>query len=421
MNQETETETETNLYDKYPSLSLRKYRFHVLSLPHTVTHEEYCACAFTMKVLKFCTMMKKRGHYIIHYGHEDSVVDCDEHVTLITNDDLQISYGSYDWKKEFFKNDTSDHCHKEFNNRGEIEVLKRIKDKDFVLPCWGVGTYQICEAVKKDNKAFVVEPGIGYNNPWCDFRIYESYAVLHHTMGLQQSHKPSWYHAVIPNYFKLEDFDYNDNKKDYYLYLGRISPCKGVNIAIQVIEKIGGKLIIAGQGDPCVNLGLQKLPDCVEYIGYAGIDKRKKLMKNAKALFLLSDYVEPFGGTAVEAMMSGTPVIVSDWGAFAETVIHGVTGYRCRSFEHICWAAKNISNIQPKVCREWAIKNYSCAKVSTMYEEFFTQVYNIWDKGWYQENNNRTNLDWLYKEIPISEKIEEHIDMDGDNQTELIR
>ena len=79
---------EEELYNKFPSLSKQKYRFHVLSLPHTVTTKEYCACAYTMKVLKFCTMMKKRGHYIIHYGHEDSVVDCDEHVTLITNDDM---------------------------------------------------------------------------------------------------------------------------------------------------------------------------------------------------------------------------------------------------------------------------------------------------------------------------------------------
>jgi hypothetical protein len=63
-------------------------RFHCLGLPHTVTNIDYVGCAYTQKVLKFCKMMKDRGHYIIHYGHKDSVVDADEHVTLLDNDDL---------------------------------------------------------------------------------------------------------------------------------------------------------------------------------------------------------------------------------------------------------------------------------------------------------------------------------------------
>ena len=90
-------------------------RFHCLGLPHTVTNKEYNACAFAQKVLKFCKMMAPY-HEVFHYGHEDSVVECKEHITLLTNKDLEICYGTYDWKKKFFKFACDDHSHKKFND-----------------------------------------------------------------------------------------------------------------------------------------------------------------------------------------------------------------------------------------------------------------------------------------------------------------
>lgn len=381
-----------------------KYVFHVLSLPHTVTTPEYNACAYTMKVLKFCKMMKERGHYIIHYGHKDSIVECDEMVALLDNDDLKQAYGSYDWKKNFFVHNCSDHCHMKFNRQGIVEVSKRIKKTDFVLPFWGKGHLPIVEYVKNNKLGTVVEPGIGYHDSFCDFRVFESWAIAHHTWGLQNIYKPSWYQVVIPNYFDPEEFEYSSEKEDYYLCLGRIIPCKGVHIAIQATAKLGKRLVIAGQGDIAENLGYDdkdnKIPSNVEYVGYADVEKRKKLMSKAKAVFLLSDYVEPFGGVAVEAMLSGTPVIVPPWGVYNETVLHGITGYRVSTFEHITWAIENIDKIKPINCREWALNNYSLDKVSKMYEEYFYQLSNLQRKGWYEPNPARTELDWNHRTYP---------------------
>jgi len=373
-------------------------RFHVLGVPHTVTRKDYSACAFTQKAFKFCKMMRKRGHFIIHYGHNESEADCDEQVSITDNELFEKSYGHYDWKKELFKHNTGDLCNKTFCERAIVEVGKRKKPNDILLMFWGIGHDSIAKA---HPDMISVEPGIGcYNRPCGQFNIYESYAVMNQIYG-QEKWEPKWFDAVIPNYFDLDDFEFRAKPGDYFMYLGRIIESKGIGIAVEIAKRTGLKLKVAGQGDFKEQLGFDPPPH-VEVVGYLEPAERDDMLRGARALLAPTHYNEPFGGVTIEALLCGTPIITSDWGAFSENNLHGITGYRCRTIEQFEWAAKNIDKIDRRVCREWAAKNFSLERVALMYEEYFTSLLPVYTgDGFYQRNPGRTELDWLKRDFSM--------------------
>jgi hypothetical protein len=226
---------------------------------------------------------------------------------------------------------------------------------------------------------------------------------MHFIYGLTGQHNGSWYDAVIPNYFDPADFSYQPDKEDYALYIGRLVKRKGVEVAVQVTRELGIPLVIAGQGSLKNEVeGLDIQEPHVEFVGSVGPKQRCELMGGAQMAFAPTYYIEPFGGVAVEAQLCGTPVLTTDWGAFSETILHGVTGYRCRTFDDFCWAADNAHRIKPGDCRYWALQNYSMNRIQWMFQEFFTKVADIGRGGWYEPHPERTDLDWLRKDYLAS-------------------
>ena len=381
------------------------YRFHILAVPHTITTREYSACAFTQKIVKLCKMLKARGHTVIHYGHEDSRVECDEHVTVTKRYDLYKSYGDHDWRKNGFPPYRfDDHVYNVFFAKTIAAVEKRKQPGDFLLCPFGASHKPVADA---HPDMIVCEPGIGYpDGGFAKFRVFESYAVMHAYLGqsvVASASNEKWYDAVIPNYFDLDDFEFSAEKDDYFLFVGRINSGKGVHIALQIVESIGGRLIIAGAGSLSGSETRTQRPvsEYAELVGVVGPEERKRLMSRAKATLAPSTFLEPFCGVQIESMLSGTPVISTDWGAFAEYNLHGVTGYRCRTFEQFVWAARNVAALSPHACRSWAERNFSLDRVGEMYDEYFYSVHNIFGgKGWYEENPERHQLDWLERRYP---------------------
>ena len=191
-------------------------------------------------------MMTALGHEVIHYGHEDSDLST-EHVTVTNNKILEATLDPTIGAITFSSlTQTISHT-----VRSTPMLLKRLVSGSSSMTfysLWGAGHRPICDA---HPDLIVVEPGIGYaDGHWADWKIFESYAILHAYQGLSSvgTCKQNWYDVVIPNYFDLNDFEYApETKEDYFLFMGRVYPGKGVDIAIDVTRHIGAKLIVAGQ------------------------------------------------------------------------------------------------------------------------------------------------------------------------------
>lgn len=372
---------------------MKKFRFHVIALPHTQTNKSYSACAFTQKVLKFVQMMSSLGHEVYHYGTENNATKelCTEDVVVLSEAEQEHFFGPHD-PNQLYTLDWSGRAEywQVFNERVVAAIKARKKQKDFVCIIFGTLQQPIAQAVGDD--VLSVEYGIGYNGTFAKYRVFESYSHMHRIWGQQNPHQDmdgKFYDCVIPNYFDPTDYPFKAQKSDYFLYLGRMVQRKGMQIAVDTCNQLGAKLILAGQGAKqdgnkitCTDGNVYE-GENLEYVGCVMGEQRAKLFQEARAVFTPTTYVEPFGGVAVEAQLAGTPAITTDFGAFPETVEHGKTGFRCRTLDQFIWAARHVCELDPQYIHQRAVANYSMDRIRWLYQTYFEQLHDLWGAGWY--------------------------------------
>ncbi len=382
------------------------FRFHVVALPHTISgHPDFSACAYTGKVSRWVHMMRSLGHEVFHYGAEGSDVDATEHITIITQEEQRHFFGELDREKLFtVKWDPTQMYWQLTNKRAAEAINARKQRKDFVCLVGGTCHKPLADAVG-ELEVIICEPFVGYYGISTKYRVFETYTHQAAVYGTRSKDPDaSLYDAVIPNYYDPEDFPISTLKQDYILFMARLIRRKGLQIALDVSERTGRRLILAGQGvasqtqDSITTEEGMVIPlnDRVSYFGVANARQRALLMGEAQSLILPTMYCEPFGGTAVEVQMCGVPAITSNHSAFSETVKHGFSGYRCHTLEQFCWAVEHVDRLATaEQIRERAIRKYSMDNVRWMYQEYFEMLSGLWGDGWYGVNASRENLDWL--------------------------
>ena len=415
---------------------MKTFRLHIPAIPHTITSKEYLPCAFTQKVRNSCAMFTGIGHTVIHYGNEQSDVQCSEHVTVTTLDDLKKTYGDENyWKTSHFDHKMQNHVCQEFYKNTVVEMRKRMQPGDFLLCHWGVGHKPVADGVA-DLNPIVVEPGIGYPETFAPYRVFESYAKLHFQKGKIDERfqtynnfkgkvpeiakwDPSllypythhhWTDDVIPNYFDPNDFECRpaEGREDFLLYIGRIIKSKGIEVAMRLADHFDIPLYIAGQGNFREQMGWDPYP-CVKLLGTVDVHQRRDLIARAKAGICASLYLEPFCGVHVEMGLGGLPVLTTDVGVFTETVIDGKNGWRCKEFNDFVIGMENLDEIKPEVCREMAME-YQMDRVVLRYQDYFERLHAAVNapQFWYLRPE-KTDLD-IQKRYMSQEVVQEKLD-----------
>jgi glycosyltransferase involved in cell wall biosynthesis len=167
------------------------------------------------------------------------------------------------------------------------------------------------------------------------------------------------------------EFQFREVKRDYLLFVSALPLAlrKGLDIAIATAQASGTKLYVAGSANN-KQLVDQIRQRCnkpgVIYLGEIGGQQKAELFAGAKALIFPTQINEAFGLVVAEALISGTPVICSAYGACPELVSQKV-GFICKNTEDYIDAVKNIYEIAPGTCRDKAMGCYHYLRMASQY------------------------------------------------------
>ncbi len=173
---------------------------------------------------------------------------------------------------------------------------------------------------------------------------------------------------------------FNAEGGEHFVFLGRFSPEKRVDRAIEIARRCGVPIYLAAkidegnqdyfaqQVEPLLNDPL------VHYVGEIGDREKAELLGTARALLCPVDWPEPFGLVMIEALSCGTPVIAWRCGAAPEIVEHGVTGFLVSDMDEATAAAQSVHRLDRQVCRASFERRFTAERMAANYVDAYRRL-----------------------------------------------
>jgi glycosyltransferase involved in cell wall biosynthesis len=214
-------------------------------------------------------------------------------------------------------------------------------------------------------------------------RIFSHYRDVNYVAisNSQRSQIPhlNWV-ATIHHALDLNRFTFYPDHGEYLAFVGRMSPEKRPDRAIEIAKMTGIPLIMAAKVDhkeqeyfDTVVKPLLKHP-LIEYIGMVGEERKQELMGRALALLVPIDWPEPFGMVFIESLACGTPVLTCPCGSVPELLQDGVSGYICSSVEDLAEAVFRVRELSRQRCRAYVHKRFDISKMALEYVNAYARI-----------------------------------------------
>jgi glycosyltransferase involved in cell wall biosynthesis len=168
-------------------------------------------------------------------------------------------------------------------------------------------------------------------------------------------------------------------RSEYLAFLGRISPEKRVDRAVEIARRAGMELHVAAKVDEADRQYFETVradlaQPHVRFLNEIGDQNKCEFLSKAAALVFPIDWPEPFGLVMIEAMACGTPVIAFRGGSVEEIIEDGVTGYIVDSVDEAVDAVGRLSTIDRKACRAVFEDRFSARRMCNDYVRVYEQI-----------------------------------------------
>ena len=212
-------------------------------------------------------------------------------------------------------------------------------------------------------------------------RLYERFREMP-MVSISNAQRAPWpcanWEATIYHGLPKDLFRFHPEPDNYLAFLGRVSPEKRVDRAIEIAKRVGMPLKIAAKVDPVDRRYFKReieplLNDPhIKWLGEVSDKDKDEFLGKAYALLFPIDWPEPFGLVMIESMACGTPVIAYSGGSVAEVIDDGVTGFVVNDIEQAAEAVRRVRDLSRARCREVVEKRFTASRMASDYIDVYT-------------------------------------------------
>jgi len=306
----------------------------------------------------------------------NGLVDRGHHVTLFASGNSKTkAHKLISIRKKHYQGDYS-----EIHEYANIAAAFRLADKFDLIHCAVEQKSVLFGELTKKPSLHSIRYGEFFNHELDLLKSYRNLNYVGNSEALKKKLSFLNWQGLIYNGLDLNDFIRKEKHQGYLLYLARLSPQKGIDVAIRAAKKLGAPLLIAGKISNTDEAFLKKKVypfidgKKIKYLGEVLGQKKKKLLANALVLIHPNTVFEACSNSILEAMASNVPVIAYNNGSNKELIKHGKTGFIVKNEKEVVSAIKKLHQINRRDCSARIKEKFSLEKMIIAYENLYYKL-----------------------------------------------